>query len=218
MTTEPQIERNSAEQTRLALVRAALDLFGRKGFEGSSTREIAALAEANIGSIAYHFGSKEGLHQACGAEISRRIREGIGTPEASAPSSPEAARTRLETTIRAFVMFLNGSRHADDVVSFMVQELGTKGPAFEIIYETLIEPKHREICQLWSTASGQPADSESVKLAVFAFLGQSLYFRIGREAVNRRMGWDGSTPENAAMIANILITNLRKILNEEPNE
>ena len=194
MKTPEQTDPDAPRSTRTALLAAGIHLFGKKGYIGTSTREIAHRANTNIGSIAYHFGSKEGLHQACGAEISRRIREGIGTPEASAPSSPEAARTRLETTIRAFVMFLNGSRHADDVVSFMVQELGTKGPAFEIIYETLIEPKHREICQLWSTASGQPADSESVKLAVFAFLGQSLYFRIGREAVNRRMGWHGSTP------------------------
>ena len=47
---------SSADLTRLALIRAALTLFGSKGFDGTSTRDIAALANANIGSIAYHFG------------------------------------------------------------------------------------------------------------------------------------------------------------------
>ena len=54
-----------ADQTRAALLSAGLQLFGRKGYEGTSTRELAALAKANIGSIAYHFGGEEGLHLAC---------------------------------------------------------------------------------------------------------------------------------------------------------
>jgi AcrR family transcriptional regulator len=47
-----QREATTAEQTRTALVHAALKLFGRQGFDGTSTREIAAEAKANIGSIA----------------------------------------------------------------------------------------------------------------------------------------------------------------------
>ena len=62
-----------ADQTRAALIRAALKLFGRQGFEGTSTREIAALAKANIGSIAYHFGGKEGLRAACANHIVETI-------------------------------------------------------------------------------------------------------------------------------------------------
>ena len=49
------------DATRLALIRAALDLFGAKGFEAASTRDVAAAAGANLASIAYHFGGKEGL-------------------------------------------------------------------------------------------------------------------------------------------------------------
>ena len=55
---------SSAEQTRKALVIAALKLFGTVGYDGASTREIAAAANANLGSIAYHFGGKEGLRLA----------------------------------------------------------------------------------------------------------------------------------------------------------
>lgn len=66
VNTPPRREASAspAEQTRGALVRAALKLFGQQGFDGTSTREIAAEAKANIGSIAYHFGGKEGLRLA----------------------------------------------------------------------------------------------------------------------------------------------------------
>ena len=63
-----------ADMTRAALIRAALGLFGKQGFDGTSTREIAAAAKANIGSIAYHFGSKEGLRTAVADYITDLIQ------------------------------------------------------------------------------------------------------------------------------------------------
>ncbi|RUU04606.1 TetR family transcriptional regulator, partial [Mesorhizobium sp. USDA-HM6] len=69
-----QREASPADQTRAALVQAALKLFGRRGFDGTSTREIAAEAEANIGSIAYHFGGKEGLRAAAADFIVETIQ------------------------------------------------------------------------------------------------------------------------------------------------
>ncbi len=38
---------------------AAEKLFAEKGFEGTSTREIAKAANVNISMISYYFGSKE---------------------------------------------------------------------------------------------------------------------------------------------------------------
>ena len=61
------------DATRAALVAAALKLFGDKGFEAASTREIAAAAEVNIAMIAYHFGGKEGLRAACADFVAERL-------------------------------------------------------------------------------------------------------------------------------------------------
>lgn len=52
----------SSEETRAALIQAAGELFALHGVEGVSTRAVADRAGENIGSIHYHFGSKEGLH------------------------------------------------------------------------------------------------------------------------------------------------------------
>ena len=71
----PSAPQTPADQTRLALVRAALKLFGSQGFDGTSTREIAAAAKANIGSIAYHFGGKDGLKLAAADYIVETIQK-----------------------------------------------------------------------------------------------------------------------------------------------
>ncbi len=50
--------------TREQLLETAAKLFGEKGFEAVSTRELAKEANVNIAMIAYYFGSKEGLFKA----------------------------------------------------------------------------------------------------------------------------------------------------------
>ena len=49
---------------REQLMKTASQLFGEKGFEAVSTRELAKAADVNIAMIAYYFGSKEGLFKA----------------------------------------------------------------------------------------------------------------------------------------------------------
>src|SRR5689334_16372155 len=92
----------AAEQTRQALIRAGLRLFGAKGFDGTSTREIAAEANANIGSIAYHFGGKEGLRAACAAFIVETIQSVAAQAlkvDAEGPKGGAAAVARLNIAL-----------------------------------------------------------------------------------------------------------------------
>src|SRR5579862_9588675 len=49
---------------RLRLLEAAIDVFGRHGFDGASTRMLAKAAGVNLQAIPYHFGGKEGLYLA----------------------------------------------------------------------------------------------------------------------------------------------------------
>ena len=45
------------------LVRAALQVFASKGYEGASTREICRLADVNVAGIHYYFGDKASLYR-----------------------------------------------------------------------------------------------------------------------------------------------------------
>ncbi len=52
---------SGAGTTRERLLRAAVDCLRSNGITGATSRAIAARAEANLGSITYHFGSKDEL-------------------------------------------------------------------------------------------------------------------------------------------------------------
>lgn len=206
--------RSSSDRTRLALIEAGLALFGEKGFAATSTREIAAAANANIGSIAYHFGGKEGLRDACARHIVGMIKA-IAAPVLGNPQPPadEAeALSQLRAVIFRVAGFLLASPEAGRVVQFILREMQQPTAALDIVYGNLFEPVHRRLCQIWGAATGENPESEETRITVFALIGQLVYFRVGREAVVRRMGWSDIGARETEAIAEIAYSNVVAIL------
>ena len=217
-TTPEALRRESspADLTRAALVRAALKLFGRQGFDGTSTRQIVAEAKANIGSIAYHFGGKEGLRIAAADFIVETIQaiagQALGNGPIALATDPEAARAHLFAVLERMVGFVVASPQAGEIVQFVLRELSHPTAALDRIYNGVFEPTHRRLCQIWEQATGEPAESERTRLTVFTLIGQVIYFRIGREAVIRRMGWQDIGAAEAAKVVSTVSDNLSAIL------
>jgi len=51
----------ASDNTKSALLEAAKQLVGERGYAGASVRELAALAGTSLGAVNYHFGSREKL-------------------------------------------------------------------------------------------------------------------------------------------------------------
>lgn len=203
-----------AEGTRQALIRAGLDLFGRNGFDATSTREIAQAAKVNSAGIAYHFGGKDGLRQACAEAIIARIQAvlvGGATSVAIAidPADRDMAAEQLLSLVDRMVAFLTTAPESELIARFVVREMLTPSPAFETIYGGLFEPVHRRVCRVWAAATGMAPEAPATRLAVFAAIGQVVYFRIARPAVTRRMGWDDVGPDEARAIAETIRRSVR---------
>jgi len=89
--------------TRDALLDAAERLFADVGIDGASLRSITTEAHANLASVNYHFGSKEGLVRAV---LSRRFRPITEQRLAELDACEEAAgdgELGLDCVLRAFV-------------------------------------------------------------------------------------------------------------------
>ncbi|MEQ1951264.1 CerR family C-terminal domain-containing protein [Mesorhizobium yinganensis] len=209
---------SAADQTREALVLAALRLFGRQGFDGTSTREVAAAANANIGSIAYHFGGKDGLRMAAADHIVSTIQAIAGPvlghidQSLDAGMDREAARRQLSAAVERMVGFIVARPEAGEIVQFMLRELAHPTAALDRIYSGVFEPTHKRLCRIWEVATGEPAESDRTKLTVFTLIGQVIYFRIAREPVMRRMGWSDIGAKEAASVVDVAKSNLDAIL------
>lgn len=105
---------------RQALVRAAAKLFRRKGFDGTSTRDIAAAAGMQSGSPFYHFKSKGALLYAVMDEGMRAAIAQQSDALAQAGAGTLSERARLRVLVRNHFDVLLGA--GQDFIPVMLYE------------------------------------------------------------------------------------------------
>ena len=201
----------AADQTRMALIGAALDLFGQRGFDATSTRDIAAAAGVNIAGIAYHFGGKDGLRTACATHVAETMGA-LFAPHLAVPVDAATAAERLERMMRNFLAFMLARPEAGGIARFVMREQMERTPAFDILYDGVFLPVHSHACRLWGAATGRKAETPATRLAVFAQIGQMLYFRLAWPIVGRRMNWSAPGPDQVEAVTTTVIANLRTAL------
>jgi AcrR family transcriptional regulator len=171
----------SARATPARLLDAAIELFARHGFHGTSIRDIAQRAGANVAAGHYHYGSKEGLYLAVlraqfTAVRSELERRGVSRP---APALRRASRrelvTLLEARITTMLELLLGPPPALHG-QLMLREMCDPTDAMPIIVTEFIEPQTREMEQLVSRLT-PGLGRETVSQIVFSIIGQVLFYR-----------------------------------------
>ena len=109
----------------------------------------------------------------------------------------------------ALVSLIVGAQQSEDMVAFMLREVTASGEIADLVYAEFLEPRHRDLCGLWAMATGRGPEDEELKLAIFAMIGQVVYFRIARPLVARRMGWQANGQPETHKIAGVVLANLR---------
>jgi TetR/AcrR family transcriptional regulator, regulator of cefoperazone and chloramphenicol sensitivity len=205
---------SGAEVTRIALIEAAIRLFGERGYDAVSTREIADLAAANIGSIAYHFGGKPGLRLTCAQHVIGNISATVGSAflKPLPPLKPEEALDMIERMMKVFCNFWLVNPNSQTFVNFILRELLVKGEVSELFYCTWMKPMHKRFCELFGIATGRDPESHEVKIAVFSFIGQVFHFRVGQPLIMRRLDWDELGDKEADHVVEGLVKNTRAIV------
>jgi AcrR family transcriptional regulator len=88
-----------------ALLDSARQLFAERGYDGASIRAITRRAEANLGAVTYHFGSKEALYHAVIASKLAPLQERVD----AAAAVPGATLDRIASVVGALF-----DHYADD--------------------------------------------------------------------------------------------------------
>jgi AcrR family transcriptional regulator len=185
-------QRDRGAETRQRLIEAALDVFGRLGFDGASTRLIAKQAGANLAAIVYHFGSKEALHTAAAEYMVGRIAGLLGPAMApfagpEAVASPETARRAFLHLIGTYTDILLGEAEAERWARFIIREQMQPSAAFEVMVKYM-GGMHGLGTRFVAVALGIKSEREAA-LRTFSLFGQILVFRVANALVLRRMGW-----------------------------
>ncbi len=106
------------------LIQVAIQRFGELGFDGASTRDIAACADTTMSNITYHFGGKEGLYRAAGEAIVARMQSVITAQPLTPPdenASSEERAALLCSVLRRIGAFML-SDEAEPMARFVARE------------------------------------------------------------------------------------------------
>jgi len=125
----------SGSETRDRILVAALEAFSEKGFDGATTREIAARAGVTLGLLQYYFGSKASLWRAAVDLAFAEMRTGLESVlEAGGPADE---RERLRLLVRAHVHFV---ARRPEFLRIMHDEGKRRGPRMRWLVDRYVKP------------------------------------------------------------------------------
>lgn len=105
--TKSQSESAPLSPSAERIVEVATRLFADGGFDGVSTRQIAAAAGLNIATVHHHVGAKRDLHRLVIHHLYDReaevIRNICGRADTATTSDPDALRALLADSVDAFI-------------------------------------------------------------------------------------------------------------------
>jgi AcrR family transcriptional regulator len=200
------------------LLDTAIDQFGRLGFEGASTRDIARASGTAMSSITYHFGGKQGLYLAAAEHIAASIRalqgENVARAVAAGHESREAAMEALATILDGLAqMMLRPETEAWS--RFIIREQQFPTEAFDVLFAKAMQPILEAFIELIGRARPDLARREAVAMAILLF-GQAIVLRAGRAAVCRALQVEQIDEETALLLRARLRANVLCILSEKP--
>jgi AcrR family transcriptional regulator len=217
MSRTKRERRYTPDETRRRLIEHGLDLFGRRGLDGVSTRTLAEAAQANISAIPYHFGSKEALYKAVAEHIVASI--GVKLCAAAEHAQDRAKDIRREDAaecagdlLAAVAGTLVNSPQATAYGGFVVREQLQPTAAFDIIYAGVIEPVHLALSALVARALGTERDDAETIFRAHALIGQALVFATARAALLRRLDRNSLRREDVDQAVAVLRLHAKLVL------
>jgi len=196
------------DQTREALILAALEVFGRNGYDAASTRAIAEAAGVNQALIGYHFGGKHGLYLGVFEHIVARMRRHLAPAAAAVQRAladvpgEEAGRRAfaLQMILRVFDSFIDmiGEGEAAGWVRLIIREQQEPTEAFQLLWDGMLARMMELLNRLVAMASGLDESSDACRIRSLMLLGQVLMVHIARASTTRHLGRAFSGPDDLA--------------------
>ena len=208
-----------SERARARLLEAGLEVFGRRGWEGATVREIARRAGQNVAAIAYYFGSKQKLYRAVMEGIMREMRRRMADvfAEISAlqndrePSAEEAGRLLRRFLCEVYLRLL--SRNESVAIGrLVVREQLQPTAGFDTLYVQGFQPLHEALSFLVGTALDCDPKARETIIRTNSIMGQVYFFMMSREAILRRLGWKSLEGDRAELVGGILSEHIDTLL------
>lgn len=173
--------------SRDRILTQALDLFGKKGYDAASVREVCAAAGITKPTLYHFFGSKEGVYQAI---VDGALEEFRATIE-RAVAGPGSARTKLRRVARGYFRSCRADRERMRFIFAIIHDPPATAPSIDFprFYETVVSRVARVVELGVQAGELQPGSTEVRMLCLMGALGEALcgWVLTGRPALTDRL-------------------------------
>ncbi len=186
---------------REAILRAAMDEFATRGFDGATTVEIARRAGVTQPLVHHHFGSKANLWSSVLSELFGGLAAAI--TRANEPVAGESKRARIERLIKAVILF---GAERPELSRLIRLESASGHTSFEVLYTLHLEPLLRFFDTTLEAAENDGlVRSLDRGFVYFALIGASMQLFAQPETAKRAFGLDTSDPRVAKDYADFIV-------------
>ncbi|WP_299774018.1 CerR family C-terminal domain-containing protein [uncultured Tateyamaria sp.] len=214
-----QTKASKGDKSRQHIIEKSLEIFGRSGFEGASTRSIAAAAEANLGSIQYHFGGKEGLYIAAAEFVADRISADLKGPLSEARTklhgsdvSRDEGFEILCSVLDRFCLRLIGRRESNIFARFIFREQMEESAAFDALYEGVMRDLVETCVELVRFLDLDGRDDSTIRMLTLTILGQIVLFESSRGVILKTLGEHKLSADHVSALQAMVRHNVEAIL------
>jgi TetR/AcrR family transcriptional regulator, regulator of cefoperazone and chloramphenicol sensitivity len=195
----PRASRMKARKdTSALLIESGIVLFGARGYDGVTTRELAHGARTNISSIKYHFGGKEELYRAVLEKIIREINELVGPLLLALRNGVAEANGNQDVLTRLARQFAEGWCRAalgdprtQKRIPPIVRELIQPSRHFKVIYNGFFRVLYEVLGELLAAAHGQTAVDQQLQIRTHIIMNVVWGFIYTESLLWHQMGWNG---------------------------
>lgn len=167
-------------KTREALINAAGELAAAVGFGSVSTRAIALNADVNVGSIHYHFGSKDKLFEAVVRTVLQVWKDNPVSVllKKYDTGSPQGQAEAIRAIVHRNITLLFDRKLSAWHCRVIFQVMRNKGPLLDIFKKELITPSHAAITELFRRIN--PAMDEQETFLRVLIMNTPVFFHADR--------------------------------------
>jgi AcrR family transcriptional regulator len=135
----PGHEDAAPDPARRRLLDAAAACFARRGYAGTTVRDITTRARCNVGAVTYHFGGKHKVYVAVFEErLSELTRRRVGALGSLGPAP--ALEQVIRTFAVAFLDPLQGSARGRETMMLLLRELVDGQLPASLVTERMVRP------------------------------------------------------------------------------
>jgi len=175
----------TSPDTRERLLRSAIQIFAERGYAGGTIRDICRRAQANLASVHYYFGDKQGLYVAIFDQVSSLFRERRARYLPAEAPAAERLRVYIQAALEEILGFKGETGASADLSAIYLAEMAHPTEILDQIVALHIKPNNDELLSIVADLLELDRKAPLVTDAAASISGQILRYFLARPLISR---------------------------------